>query len=209
MSDWKATRSSPRCGKGFFSQSQLPAHETLLRCPYSPRVQSRASASVPMLKVPNTGSHVIVRTHKNVQVLKADIAEPCPCRCSLKADVIVAIIIVMMIAEICRCCGSLCFLVSGFYWQALTVYNFGDWFLSAYVWKWDTFKKLCMNYHTILEIMKGLSCKQSRAHAQCCWHRECYSFIVYFVELLRHLQFRNLVGRETIKSHKSDVGAVW
>ena len=27
--------SSPRCGKGFFSQSQLPV-QTLLRCPYSP-----------------------------------------------------------------------------------------------------------------------------------------------------------------------------
>ena len=39
-SDWKARRntdagSSPRCGKGFFSQSQLPV-KTLLRCPYSP-----------------------------------------------------------------------------------------------------------------------------------------------------------------------------
>ena len=29
-------RSSPRCGKGFFSQSQLPV-QTLLRCLYSPR----------------------------------------------------------------------------------------------------------------------------------------------------------------------------
>jgi len=172
MSDWKATHSSPRWGKGFFSQSQLPAHETLSWCPYSPRVQSHAqypesgsaippviylmcmfslllfgllsflcvffalfccccccvcfsklhaSTSVPMLKVPNTGSHVIVWTHKNVQALKADIAEPCPCRCSLKADIIVVVVVIIMTAEICRCYGSLCFLVSGFYWQVLTV----------------------------------------------------------------------------------------
>ena len=33
--------SIPRCGKGFFSQSQ-PAVQTLLRRPYSPRVQSHA-----------------------------------------------------------------------------------------------------------------------------------------------------------------------
>ena len=79
--------------------------------------KSHASISVPMLKVPNTGSHVIVWTHKNVQALKADIAEPCPCRCSLKADIIVVVVVVVIImtAEICRCYGSLCFLVSGFY----------------------------------------------------------------------------------------------
>ena len=38
---------------------------TLLRCPYSPRVQSHASASVCMLKIPNTGSYTIVWTHEN------------------------------------------------------------------------------------------------------------------------------------------------
>ena len=39
--NWKVTRnfagSSPRCGKGFLSQGQLPVR-TFLRCPYSPRV---------------------------------------------------------------------------------------------------------------------------------------------------------------------------
>ena len=34
--------------------------QTLLRCPYSPRVQSHTSASVRTLKIPNTGSHTIV-----------------------------------------------------------------------------------------------------------------------------------------------------
>ena len=53
-SDWKARSntdagSSPRCGKGFFSRSQLPV-QTLLRCPYSPRVQSHASTAVHTLK---------------------------------------------------------------------------------------------------------------------------------------------------------------
>ena len=43
--------SSPRCGKGCFSQSQLSV-QTLLRCPYSPRVQSHASTSVRTLKIP-------------------------------------------------------------------------------------------------------------------------------------------------------------
>ena len=37
--------SSPRCGRGYFSQSQLPL-QTFLRCPYSPLVQSHASTSV-------------------------------------------------------------------------------------------------------------------------------------------------------------------
>ena len=52
--------SSPRCGKWFFSQSQLPV-QTVLRCPYSPRVQPHASTSVYLLQIPNTGS----RTHRN------------------------------------------------------------------------------------------------------------------------------------------------
>ena len=55
---------SPRCGKEFFSQSYLPV-QTLLRCPYSPRVQSHAAASVHTLKIPNSGSHTIVWTNEN------------------------------------------------------------------------------------------------------------------------------------------------
>ena len=54
-------RRSTRCSKGSFSQSQLPVR-TLLRCPCSPRVQSHASTSVRAFKIPNTGSHTIVRT---------------------------------------------------------------------------------------------------------------------------------------------------
>ena len=50
--------SSLRCGKGFFSRSQLPL-QTLLRCPYSPCVQSHASTSVRTLKIPNTGNHTL------------------------------------------------------------------------------------------------------------------------------------------------------
>ena len=57
--------SSPRCGKGFFSQNQKLPVQTLLRCPYSPCVQSHASASGRTLQIPNTGSHIIVWTHKN------------------------------------------------------------------------------------------------------------------------------------------------
>ena len=58
-SDWKSRRntdagSSPRCGKGFFSQCQLSV-QTLLRCPYSPCVLSYASASVQTLKTANFG----------------------------------------------------------------------------------------------------------------------------------------------------------
>ena len=37
----------------------------LLQRPYSPCVQSQASVSVHTLKIPNTGSHTIVWTHKN------------------------------------------------------------------------------------------------------------------------------------------------
>ena len=47
--------SSPRFGKGFFSQSQLPV-QTLLRCPYSLRVQSHASTAVRTLKIQNDDS---------------------------------------------------------------------------------------------------------------------------------------------------------
>ena len=57
--------SSPRCGKGFVSLSQLPV-QTLSRCPYSPNVQSHAPASVYTLKVPNTGNHTIVWTQGNI-----------------------------------------------------------------------------------------------------------------------------------------------
>ena len=68
VSDWKArhntnSSSNPQCCKGFFSQSQLSV-QTLLQCPYSPGVQLHASTSVCMLKIPNTGIH-IVWTHKN------------------------------------------------------------------------------------------------------------------------------------------------
>ena len=38
-----------RCGKGFFSQSQLSVHSVLL-CPYSPRVHSHALTSVHTLR---------------------------------------------------------------------------------------------------------------------------------------------------------------
>ena len=60
--------SSPWCGKGFFSQSQLSV-QTLLRCPYSPCVQSRGSTSVCTLKIPHTGSHTIVWTHENTALV--------------------------------------------------------------------------------------------------------------------------------------------
>ena len=43
--------SIPRCGKGFFSQRQLSV-QALLRCPYTPRVQSHAFTSVRTLKIP-------------------------------------------------------------------------------------------------------------------------------------------------------------
>ena len=68
-SDWKARRntdegSNPRCGKGFVSHSQLSV-QTLLRCPYSPLVQSHTLTSVRMLKISDTGSRTIVWTHEN------------------------------------------------------------------------------------------------------------------------------------------------
>ena len=56
--------SSPQRGTRFLSQGQLSV-QTLLRCPYSPRVQSLASRSVRELKTPDTGSHTIGRTHEN------------------------------------------------------------------------------------------------------------------------------------------------
>jgi len=49
------TGSSPRYGKGFFSQSQLSV-QTLIQCPYSLHVQSHASTSVCTLKIPDTGT---------------------------------------------------------------------------------------------------------------------------------------------------------
>ena len=54
----------PQCGKGFFFQSQLSV-QTLLRCLYSPCVQSHALASVHMIKIQNNGSNTFVWTHKN------------------------------------------------------------------------------------------------------------------------------------------------
>ena len=60
--------SSPRCSKGFFSQSQLSV-QTVLLCPYSPRVQSHASTSVCTLTIPNTGSHATVWTHEILHTL--------------------------------------------------------------------------------------------------------------------------------------------
>ena len=73
MSDWKAryntdSGASPQCSKVCFSQSQHSV-QALLRCPYSPCVQSHASTSVRTLKIPNTGSHTIVWTHKQLHTL--------------------------------------------------------------------------------------------------------------------------------------------
>ena len=47
--------SIPPCGKGFLSKSQLSV-QTLLRCPYSPRVQPHALTSVWTWKIPSNGS---------------------------------------------------------------------------------------------------------------------------------------------------------
>ena len=68
--------SSPWCGKGFFSQSQLSV-QTLLQCPYSPRVQSHASVSVRMLRISNAGS--VVLTHENTAHIDRS---SCLCTCS-------------------------------------------------------------------------------------------------------------------------------
>ena len=54
----------PGAARYFFSQSQLPV-QTVLRCPYRPRVQSLASTSTRTLKTPNTGSHTVVWPHGN------------------------------------------------------------------------------------------------------------------------------------------------
>ena len=43
--------SIPRCGKGFFSQSQLSV-QTLLRVSVQPRLQSHAFTSMRTLKIP-------------------------------------------------------------------------------------------------------------------------------------------------------------
>ena len=56
--------SSFRGGKGFFSRRQLPV-QTLLRCLYSPRVQSHALTSARTLKIPSTSSHTTVWTYEN------------------------------------------------------------------------------------------------------------------------------------------------
>ena len=57
--------SSPWCGKGLFSRILLSV-QTLLRCPYSPRVQSHASTSVRALKIPKHWQpYTIVWTHEN------------------------------------------------------------------------------------------------------------------------------------------------
>ena len=42
--------SIPRCGKGFSFHSQ-PSVQTLFRCPYTPRVLSRALTSVRTIKI--------------------------------------------------------------------------------------------------------------------------------------------------------------
>ena len=47
-----------------FSQGQLSV-QTLLRCSCRPRVQSHASTSARTIKIPNTGNHTILWTHKN------------------------------------------------------------------------------------------------------------------------------------------------
>ena len=69
-SDWKARYitdmtqfQSPLRQGTFLVQSQL-AVQTLWRVSTAPCVQSRASASVCMLKIPNTGSHTVVWTQK-------------------------------------------------------------------------------------------------------------------------------------------------
>ena len=51
----------PGVAKGYFFQSQLSV-QTLLRCPYSPRVQSCTSTSV---QNPNAGCHIPLSGHTN------------------------------------------------------------------------------------------------------------------------------------------------
>ena len=69
----------PGAARDFFSQSQLPV-QTVLRCPYSPRVQSHASQSVSTLKIPNTGNHTIVWTHGNTAHTGRN-GQHCSCGC--------------------------------------------------------------------------------------------------------------------------------
>ena len=53
-----------RRGKNFSSLSQL-SEQTLLRCPYSPRVQSHAFTSMRTLKIPSISTHTFVWTYEN------------------------------------------------------------------------------------------------------------------------------------------------
>ena len=41
--------------------------QTLLRCPYSPRVQSQASTSASTLKIPNTDGHTPLPGHTKIR----------------------------------------------------------------------------------------------------------------------------------------------
>ena len=52
-------RFESRCGKGFVSLSQLPL-QTLLRCPYSPRVQSHASTYARMSKIQTLLTNMLI-----------------------------------------------------------------------------------------------------------------------------------------------------
>ena len=54
----------PGAARDVYSKRKLPVL-THLRCSCSPRVQSLASTSVCTVKIPSTGSHTIVWTHKN------------------------------------------------------------------------------------------------------------------------------------------------
>ena len=56
--------SIPRWGKGLFSLCQL-LMQIPLRCSYSPCLYSYASTYARTLKITNTGSYTIVRTHEN------------------------------------------------------------------------------------------------------------------------------------------------
>ena len=52
-----------------FSPPQLSV-QTLLWCPYSPRVQLHELTSVRTLKIPSIGSHTVVWTHENTSTSK-------------------------------------------------------------------------------------------------------------------------------------------
>ena len=82
-SDWKTKRntdagSCPRCDEGF--SPGVNFHCRLLRCPYSPRVQSHTSTSVRTLKIANIGSHTIVWTHENTPHTDRN-GKRCSCGC--------------------------------------------------------------------------------------------------------------------------------